>query len=252
MSTPIFITLASVAIVLQLIFTPLFLKAQRPGICVKSFCFKMICATMFLMLGVISWKYTNNTSEFAKFMLIGLLLSWFGDLFLHLRITKESQPFTFAIGFLCFTAAHVLYLVAFSKAWKQYFPEKSYFSLIDLALFLLVFLGAFLFIKFKKRMPLKGIGIPVSVAYGLFLVTMLVKSVTFSTNYIILNGTAAIAGAVCLSLGGICFFMSDSSLSLLMFNPADKGRIGLKNHNIATYFLAQTCLAMSILFIGVN
>lgn len=252
MSTPLFITLTSVAIVLQVIFTPLFLKAQRPGICIKSFCFKMICATMFLMLGYVSFRYTNNTSEFSKFMLIGLLLSWFGDLFLHLKITKESQTFTFAIGFLCFTAAHVLYLVAFSKAWKQYFPEKSYFSLIDIGLFFLVFLGAFLFIKFKKRLPLKGIGVPVSAGYGIFLVTMLVKSITFSINYVILSGASAIAGALCLSLGGICFFMSDSSLALLMFNPADKGRIKLKNHNIGTYFMAQTLLALSILFIGIN
>lgn len=252
MSTGLFIALASAAIVIEIIFTPLFLKAQRPGICVKSFCFKMICATMFLSLGLLSWKYTSNTSEFAKFMLIGLGLSWFGDLFLHLRITKESQTFTFAIGFCFFTAAHVLYLIAFNKGWKQYFPEKSYFSVVDIALFLLVFLGAYLFVRFKKHMPLKGVGVPVCVGYGLFLVTMLVKSVTFSINYVITLGTSAIAGAVCLSLGGICFFMSDTSLALLMFNPADKGRIGLKNHNIGTYFMAQTLLALSILFIGIN
>lgn len=252
MSTGLFIALASAAIVIEIIFTPLFLKAQRPGICVKSFCFKMICATMFLSLGLLSWKYTSNTSEFAKFMLIGLGLSWFGDLFLHLKLSEKSKTLTFAIGFCFFTAAHVLYLIAFSKAWKQYFPGKSYFSVIDIVLFLLVFLGAFLFIKFKKRLPLKGIGVPVSAGYGIFLVTMLVKSVTFSINYIIAFGTSAVAGAVCLSLGGFCFFLSDSSLALLIFNPADKGRIGLKNHNIATYFLAQTMLALSILFIGIN
>lgn len=246
MTTGTFIALAVAAIVIEIIFIPLFLKAQRPGICIKSFCFKMICATMFLLLGFMSWKYSGNTSEFAKYMLIGLILSWFGDLFLHIK----TKYITFAIGFCFFTSAHVLYLIAYNKAWNQYFPEKSYISVIDIVLFVLVFVCAYLFVKYKKHMPLKGIGVPVCVGYGLVLVTMLVKAVTFSVNYVIDLGTAAIPGAVCLAFGGICFFMSDSSLALLMFNPADKGRIGLKNHNIGTYFMAQTLLALSILFIG--
>lgn len=252
MSTALFAALTSLAIVIEIIFVPLFLKAQRPGICVKSFCFKMICANMFLLLGVLSWKYSGNSSEFAKFMLIGLGLSWFGDLFLHLKLSEKSKTLTFAIGFCFFTAAHVLYLVAFGKAWKQYFPEKSYFSPIDIGLFLFVFICAFIFVRFIKKLPLKGIGVPVSAGYGIFLVSMFVKAVTFSINYIIDMGTAAIPGAVCLSIGALCFLMSDASLALLMFNPGDKGRIGLKNHNIGTYFMAQTLLALSILFIGIN
>ncbi len=247
MSTSLFIAIVAAAIAIEIIFTPLFLKAQRPGICVKSFCFKMICATMFLLLGLLSWQYSENNSEFAKYMLIGLGLSWFGDLFLHIK----TKIVTFAIGFCFFTSAHILYLIAYSKAWVQYFPNKGFISVIDVVLVILVFFFAYLFIRFKKHMPLKGIGVPVCVGYGLVLVMMLVKAVTFSVNYIITIGTSAIPGAICLAFGGICFFMSDSSLALLMFNPADKGRIGLKNHNIATYFMAQTFLALSILFIGI-
>lgn len=248
MSTVTFIALAAAAIIIEIIFTPLFLKAQRPGICIKSFCFKMICATMFLLLGYMSWKYSSNTSEFAKYMLIGLVLSWFGDFFLHIK----TKYITFAIGFCFFTSAHILYLIAYNSAWKQYFPEKSFISVIDIVLIVLIFVFAALFVKFKKHMPLKGVGLAVCVSYGLVLATMLVKAVTFSVNYIIELGTAAIPGAVCLAFGGINFFMSDSSLALLLFNPADKGRIGLKNHNIGTYFMAQTLLALSILFIGIN
>lgn len=251
MSTPLFIALTAVAVVVEIIFVPLFLKAQRPGICVKSFCFKMICATMFIALGLLSWKYSGNTSQFAKFMLIGLLLSWFGDLFLHLKLSAKSKTLTFAIGFCFFMSAHVLYLIAFSKAWKQYFPEKSYVSVIDIALFAVIFLLAFLFVRFVKKLPLKGIGVPVSAGYGIFLVSMFVKAATFSINYIIDMGTAAIPGAVCLTFGAFCFLLSDASLALLMFNPADKGRIGLKNHNIGTYFMAQTLLALSIIFVGI-
>ena len=252
MTQTTYLSLTVAAIVIEAIFTPFFLHFQRPGINIKSFTCKMICATMFLSVGLLAFFYTGNTSEFAKFMLIGLGLSWMGDLFLHLKITKVSQTLTFAIGFCFFTAAHVLYLVAFSKAWKQYFPEKSYFSPIDVGLFLTVFICAFIFVKFIKKLPLKGIGIPVSAGYGIFLVSMFVKAVTFSINYIIDMGTAAIPGAICLSIGALCFLMSDASLALLMFNPGDKGRIGLKNHNIGTYFMAQTLLALSILFIGIN
>lgn len=246
MSTFSVIILYVLFIAVEAVFTPLFLKAQRNGICIKSFCFKMICASMFMLLGILSWQYSSNSSEFAKFILISLALSWFGDMFLHIK----TKYITFAVGFCFFTAAHVVYIISYSKAWKQYLPDKSFFSVIDILLFFGVFLGAYLYIKFKKKMPIKGVGVPVCVGYGLVLVTMLVKAVTFSVNYIVLYGTEAIAGAACLALGGICFFMSDASLALLLFNPADKGRIGLKNHNIATYFLGQSLLALSILFIG--
>jgi len=102
MDKTLFITLTIGAIVIEAVFTPLFLHYQRPGICLKSFICKMICASMFLSVGLLAYFYTGNTSEFAKFILIGLSSSWVGDLFLHV---KQGSKITFGIGMAFFAAA---------------------------------------------------------------------------------------------------------------------------------------------------
>ena len=98
-------------IVLQIIFVPLFLKAQWPGICRKSLFFKMICATSFLSMGVLSINIVGDKSTYAIIMLVGLVFGWLGDLFLHLNDTAKS----FAIGFCSFLVGHIVYITAYIK-----------------------------------------------------------------------------------------------------------------------------------------
>lgn len=247
MQTWLFVSLLSLAIIIEIIFVPKFLKAQRPGICVKSFCFKMICATMFVLIGFLCRYYSGNTSEFAKYMLTGLCLGWFGDFFLHIKIAQNLMS---GIGFCFFSASHVFYIIAFSKAANQYFSEEIAITVIKVILIVLVMFFSYLYIRLKKKMKLTLLTGPVIFGYGLLLVPMMVNAVTFSAEYIIAGYPNAILGGICLICGGISFFMSDISLAFLLFNEPDKGRIGLKNHNIGTYFFAQTLLALSMLFIG--
>ena len=129
MTQTLYISLTVAAIVIEAVFTPLVLHYQRPGICLKSFICKMICASMFLAVGILTYFYTGNDSEFAKFMLIGLSSSWLGDLFLHL---KQGCKVTFGIGFIFFAAAHVLYLIAYSKATSLYLPESKFFTIPEI------------------------------------------------------------------------------------------------------------------------
>ncbi len=247
MQTWLFIMLIALAIITELIFVPKFLVAQRPGICIKSFCFKMICATMFVFIGFLCCYYTNNTSEFAKHMLIGLCLGWIGDVFLHIKPAKEVF---FGIGFCFFFSSHILYLIAFSKATKQYFPEESSIGIVNIILIAIVIFCSYLYIKFKKKMKLTLLTGPLCFGYGIVLVPMMVNAFVFSVRYIAAGYPNAILGGICLTFGGISFYMSDLSIAFLMFNKPDNGNISLKNHNIGTYFFAQTMLALSTLFIG--
>ncbi|MBQ8210131.1 MAG: hypothetical protein IJZ35_06080 [Clostridia bacterium] len=247
MQTWLFISLLLLAIIIELIFVPKFLVAQRPGICIKSFCFKMICATMFVATGFLCYRYSGNTSEFAKHMLIGLCLGWVGDVFLHIKPKKE---FFFAIGFCFFFSSHILYLIAFSKASKQYLQQSKAATIISIALIAIVIFGSYLYIKFKKKMKMNLLTAPLCFGYGLVLVPMMVNAFMFSVQYIAAGYPNAIWGGICLTLGGISFYLSDFTIAFLMFNEADKGNIPLKNFNIGTYFFAQTMLALSILFIG--
>lgn len=247
MQTWLFITLVSLAIVIELIFVPKFLVAQRPGICIKSFCYKMICATMFVAIGFLCYRYSGNTSEFAKHMLIGLCLGWVGDVFLHIKPAKE---FFFGIGFCFFFSSHILYLIAFSKAANQYFTKSNYITIISIILIAVVILCSALYTKFKKKMKMNLLTAPLCFGYALVLVPMMVNAFMFSVQYIAAGYPNAILGGICLTLGGISFYLSDFTIAFLTFNKPDKGNIPLKNFNIGTYFFAQTMLALSILFIG--
>lgn len=247
MQTWLFITLILLAIAVEFIFVPKFLVAQRPGICLKSFCFKMICATMFVTVGFLCYHYSGNTSEFAKHMLLGLCLGWIGDVFLHL---KNGSKVFFGIGFCFFFSSHILYLIAYSKATEQYLTTNKTTTIISFILIAIVFICTALYTKIKKGMKFSLLTAPLCIGYGFVLIPMMTNAFLFSVQYIAAGYPNAILGGICLTLGGISFFLSDVSIAFLIFNKPDKGNITLKNHNIGTYFFAQTILALSILFIG--
>ena len=245
MTQTLYISLTVAAIVIEAVFTPLFLHYQRPGICLKSFICKMICASMFLAVGILTYFYTGNDSEFAKFMLIGLSSSWLGDLFLHL---KQGCKVTFGIGFIFFAAAHVLYLIAYSKATALYLPESKFFTIPEIIFALATVIILYFLFKGKGQINFLSPLMSVFIVYGLILVSMFVKAVSFGAQFII-DGNS-VFGGLCLAIGGTLFFTSDLTLVLLMFNEKWKKSHRLKDYNIGSYFLGQTLLALSVLFIG--
>lgn len=245
MDKTLFLTLTICACVIETVFTPFFLHYQRPGICLKSFICKMICASMFLTVGILAYVYTGNTSEFAKFLLIGLASSWLGDMFLHM---KQGSKVTFGIGMAFFAAAHVLYLVAYYKATKLYFPERTFIGILDIILIISTLLIFYYLFKGKGQINFLHSIMIVFAIYGLILVTMFVKAVVFGTEYIIAGNS--VFGGLCLAFGGTLFFSSDLTLVLLMFNEKMKKNHRLKDYNIGSYFLGQTLLALSVLTIG--
>ena len=245
MDKTLFITLTIGAIVIEAVFTPFFLHYQRPDICLKSFICKMICASMFLSVGLLAYFYTGNTSEFAKFILIGLSSSWVGDLFLHV---KQGSKVTFGIVMAFFAAAHVLYLVAYSKATSLYFPDNSLVAVPEILSAIAIV--ALLYILFNKKwhFTFSAPVIAVFVVYGLILATMFVKAASFGIQYIAAG--KPVAGGLSLAFGGALFFASDISLVTIMIDDKLKKNYRLKDFNIGSYFLAQTLLAISVLFIG--
>lgn len=247
MNQTLYISLTVAAIVIEAIFTPLFLHYQRPGINKKSLTCKMICATMFLAVGVLAFFYTGNSSEFAKFMLIGLASSWLGDLFLHL---KKGSKVSFGIGFVFFAAAHVLYLISYSKATALYFPERSFLTVPEIIGAIVTILVLYFLFKGKGQINFLSSIMPVFAVYGLILTTMFVKAVAFGTEYIIAGNS--VFGGLCIAFGGTLFFTSDLTLVLLMFNEKWKKSHRLKDYNIGSYFLGQTLLALSVLFVGLT
>ena len=245
MTQTTYITLTAIAIVIETIFTPLFLHYQRPGICKKSLACKMICATMFLAVGILAYIYSGNNSEFAKFMLIGLGSSWFGDLFLHL---KQGCKVTFGIGFVFFAAAHVLYLIAYSKATEFYTPDRKFLSIPEILIAVAIIVFFYFLLKGKDMINFASPIVAIFAVYGLILTTMFIKAVVLGSQYISMGNP--VFGGVSLALGGTLFFTSDMTLVLIMGAEKFKKNHRLKDYNIGSYFLGQTLLALSVLFIG--
>ena len=96
------------------VINPFFVKAQVNGPSKKSLALKMAAATGYLITGGLAMLIAKNTGRFALLMMLALVLSWCGDLFLHLWQHKIFP----AIGFLSFLSAHFVFIAAFLSVTK--------------------------------------------------------------------------------------------------------------------------------------
>ena len=228
--------------VLQCVFTPLFLKASWPNRTTKSHCLKMVCATLFVSTGLLSMTISSNFTSFARVMLVGLVLGWIGDLFLHFDNNK-----TFAIGFTSFLAGHVVYIKNYIDCLSKY-QGYNHFNIIELVAFALLLVVAFvLFKKFKMEFSTNLLKIAV-IAYTIILVLMFIKATSLGINHYLSGAEGGIGAVLTLFFGGLFFVASDGTIGILMFGGQKRNR-PLKIFNIATYFAGQMLLALSILFV---
>ena len=229
---------------LEFVFVPWFLKVMWPNPSKKSLLLKMICASLFVAVGVLSIFIADNHSEYAYTMLLGLVLGWIGDFFLHVNGTNLC----FGIGFTSFLLGHVVYIVSYIRALGNIFPEYSVVNGIEIcAAVALCVIALVCYVKLKLDMP--GIFVKVTMGtYFVILTIMFVKATALGYNYMISGGQFGVLALIVLMLGSLCFLMSDVVLGCIMFGGFKKN-YPIKIFNIATYFAAQVLLASSILFI---
>lgn len=220
---------------------PFFLLEQRnPSF--RSLMLKMVCASMFLMTGLVAAR-KSGMNPFATFMLLGLLCAWFGDLFLHIQ-GKAKTPCQ-VIGVLAFLSAHVMYLIAFSKEFSRLAPDAKIFT-VGAAIFVVAALIVYNVVVFATKTPLHP------ALLGLYCYAAILLFMCFTAMRLsILVFPASRIGALALGTGAILFVFSDASLGILMFNKRLKTNFPLKIFNIGTYFVGQLLLASTILFIGI-
>lgn len=232
-------------VVLEIIFTPLFLKAQWPKPCFKSLVYKMICSTAFVLIGVLSVLISGNKSIYAIMMLIGLLFGWIGDYFLHAKTTNTY----FGIGFCSFMLGHIVYIATFIRAIPVITPDYNMLNLYEIIISA-VLIGVSLFAakKFKVNFSSKILQYGVLV-YTIILITMFIKATVLGFEYYLTGAEGGIVAFIVLFLGSLFFMLSDGTIGILMFGGQSKNK-PLKVFNIVTYFVGQTLLASSVLFIN--
>lgn len=232
------------AVALEFVFVPLFLKYSWPDKCWKSFGYKNVCSALFFAAGLLAMSISNNHTPYAKMIIIGLLFGWIGDLFLH--IVSDKILF-FGIGGLAFLIGHVFYIEAFSKAIRETYPASSTVAWYEIVAVLLL-VGAVILYGVLKKIKLNPMMIAV-LAYAVTISAMLVKALRYCIGELVYGtNDHMVMIFVTVALGAILFVLSDGSLGMILFAGQKKNR-PLKIFNIATYFAAQILLASSIFFI---
>ncbi len=237
--------LFGLCVVIEIIFTPLFLKAQWPNPCFKSLVYKMICSTAFVLIGVLSVLISGNKSIYAIMMLVGLGLGWIGDYFLHAKTTSTY----FGIGFCSFMLGHIVYIATFLSTIPIISTDYKMLNAVEILVGLSLMIFAIVAAKkFKVSFSMKLLEYGVWV-YTAILVTMFIKASVLGFNYYLSGAKYGILAFIILFSGSLLFLMSDATIGVLMFGGQNKNK-PLKVFNIASYFAGQTLLASSILFIN--
>ncbi len=237
--------LLALVVLAEFVTVPLFLKYYWPDRCKQSFILKTVSAGLFVLCGYLSMVISGNNTPYAKLILIGLVLGFFGDVFLH---SLSNNKLHFVIGFLSFFAGHFFYIAAYWKAIANSWPESNFFEWYEL-LITVVFLGGLLTAftlkgVFKGKIPL----LVVFTVYGFILATMMTKSFRYAIGEIIAGTNEnTVAVFVTVAIGGLLFSISDAILGYTI--PAGTTSRALRIVNIGTYFTAQILIALSILFV---
>ena len=204
----------------------------------------MLSATLFVCVGLLSANISSNTSDFAKTMLVGLLLGWIGDYFLH----SDRQSF-FAVGLVAFMAGHIAYITSYCRALNG-FENYNQFNIIEISvLIILVAISVWVFRHFKFEFSMKILKLGI-IAYSVILITMFIKATSLGVNFMLSGAKNGVLALVVLSLGSLLFVLSDATIGILIFGGQKKNR-PLKIFNIVTYFAGQMLLASSILFVNI-
>ncbi|MEI6577995.1 MAG: lysoplasmalogenase family protein [Eubacteriales bacterium] len=235
--------LLALAVALEFLFVPLFLKAMWPKKTKKSLALKMVCTFLFISTGFLAVAISGNTTAFAHLMLSGLVLGGVGDFFLH----ASSKPAFFITGLMSFLCGHICYISAFWWVTKQYFPGVNFINPAEMGAILLIYASFVIYAIYKKN-DFGSALVPV-ILYAASLITMFVKASSLGIRLATVSTPNATLICIVLIGGALQFFMSDSLWANINFNGHKKSR-SMKNANIITYFGAQVLLACTILVIS--
>lgn len=232
--------LMAIAILLLAGTVPFFLKAGWPKKTKKSLLLKMICSTLFILVGVLAILLSGEFTRYAVWILCGLVCSWLGDFFLHV----SNKLYFFLFGLFSFLVAHIFYVAAFCTALRHSFPDAGFFQLYEaLCIAAVVLFGS---IASRKLHIQPGRATIPAFFYMCILVTMMVKASSLGVRCLIAGTPLCGAAAAVLIVGSLCFVLSDATLAMLNFGP--RKTFPLKCFNIGTYYAAQVLLASTILF----
>ena len=185
---------------------------------------KVLAALCFIIIG--HFGYLGHKTIYTYYVVLGLILDGFGDLFLALR-NIFAKNVTFLIGAICFLSGHIMYIRALSLLENNYLITCIVAGVI---------LGAILFYLFNRVCRFSKVFTIVGIAYTSIIMIMVAMSVgVYYTYNSIYN--------LVFMLGAILFVSSDIILIINNFSKKEKWM-----HPVYSilYFIAQILISYSL------
>lgn len=235
-----------IAVALECVFVPLFLKYAWPTKCKTSLIMKTIASTMFIITGVCSVFIAGKFTPYSRFIIIGLIFGMLGDILLHLLTDKQI---VFAGGLFAFLIGHIFYIIAYKKALDFYTPGAKIFDWRAVIAILVILFSCIIY-AIMTDMKFGIATIPV-LMYAVTISIMLVTAFQLGARVFLEGFDHDVAILCTVSLGSLLFMLSDATLSILLFGGQEKNR-PLKIFNILTYYAGQVLIGTSIIYIMVK
>lgn len=221
------------AVIFSVITVLLPIISQKSGLSKKyGFPFKMLCAGLYLVTGIISTVSRGSVNEYSAMILSGLIFGILGDFFLDYKSKK-----LFPLGAVFFALGHIVYSVTF-----LFIGNHKAVSCICAVIGMSLAVTAIIFAFAEAKLHLKG-----KKKFIIIYAPVLI----FSFACAVVKGALALSAGsyafgLCLIWGGSMFFASDIMIGV--------GKGGVKrpkplHYAVSyTYFTAQALFALSILF----
>lgn len=206
--------------ILMLLSTAGLITANILKIAIATIIFKCLSSLFFIATAVSSYKKNSSNTNFFVLMLLGLVFSLGGDVFLVFDI--------FIFGVASFGIGHIMYSVGYCKMTK--------ISLGDILIFLVIIIPTLLTISFGK-FEFNGMKIPVTL-YAIIISFMVSKSLSMLKFY-----SSSKKPVLLMISGSVLFLISDWILLFLFFYPNASPVLGPMNSIL--YYVGQGLIGLN-------
>ncbi|MEG0308470.1 MAG: lysoplasmalogenase [Clostridium sp.] len=194
--------------------------------------FKTTTSVLFILIAISSYGISQTNSKYFTFILLALIMSLSGDVFLaftNRNISIANKPFIFGVG--SFSIAHIFFSIAFIVLVP--------ISLTHMILFVVLSIISIIVLKSVKGFNFKGT-LPMVAAYSVIISFMVSRAFAvlplFQTNNI---------GTILIAVGTTLFFLSDLILSFVYFYKDCPSY--MSTLNLITYYVGQGLIALSLI-----
>lgn len=191
---------------------------------------KTITSILFVFIAISGYIENNTNFAYFIFILLGLIFSLFGDVFLiYAKESEYTMSKNFIYGLLSFSFAHIFFSVGFISI--------SDFSIYTIIFTLILSSISLLFLKSIKGLDFKGM-------FNYVAFYAIVISFMFAQSLNLYLSNSFSFDILIVTIGALLFVLSDLILAFDYFYKNPPKILGALN--LLVYYSAQALIALSV------